>query len=79
LLRINNNEKVTIECPIEKVSHAYAKPAAMIENQGGDDFNNFNDFLEIVLPVDLELFNDICKFLIKSLIHTKIKFSKICI
>lgn len=41
-------------------THSYNKPAALIENEENkQQFNNLSAFLEITVPVDFELFNEI--------------------
>lgn len=41
-------------------TYSYNKPAALIENEENkQQFNNLNAFLEITVPVDFELFNEI--------------------
>jgi len=41
-------------------NHSYSKPAALIENEENKElFDNFNAFIEITIPVDFELFNEI--------------------
>ena len=52
-------EKVNIKWPIENIDQEYVKPAALLEENKEQDFDNFNAFLEILFPVDYDLCNQI--------------------
>ncbi|CAI2383764.1 unnamed protein product [Moneuplotes crassus] len=55
-----NAPKIKIKCAVDEKEHEYPKPADLIENEENKErFDNFNAFIEITIPVDFELFNEI--------------------
>ena len=55
-----NSDTIIIPCGIDDFSNQYVKPKALLQDQeNAEQFNNFNSFLEIVLQIDYELFDEI--------------------
>lgn len=53
-------DTVKLTCAIDSTTQDYPKPSALVGNEENkEQYNNLNSFLEITVPVDFELFNEI--------------------